>query len=136
MAAGFARFDEPSNEIDRVAYETIGAAIEVHRVLGPGFLESTYEEALCDELSLRKIPFVRQVTTPVYYKNRCVGEVRLDLIVARALVLELKATEGLSPVHWAQLLSYLRATDLRLGLLINFNVSELRRGIKRIVHKR
>lgn len=136
MGARLGELDEPSRAIDRLAYITIGAAIEVHRVLGPGFFESTYEEALCDELALRKIPFARQVATPVYYKSRCIGEVRLDLIVARNLVLELKATDGLSPVHWAQVLSYLRATDLRLGLLINFNVSELRQGIKRIVNKR
>jgi len=85
------------------------------------------------ELATREIPFIRQVTTPVFYKKCCIGEMRLDLIVAQKLVVELKATEGLAQVHWAQVLSYLRATGLPLGLLINFNVTELRQGIKRLI---
>jgi GxxExxY protein len=101
-------------------------------VLGPGFLEVVYEEALCVELSLRKIPFVRQAQVPIWYKAQQIGEGRLDLLVADCLIVELKAVEALAPIHTAQLLSYLRATGQRLGLLINFNVPLLRQGIKRV----
>ena len=111
----------------------IGAAIEVHRVLGPGFLESVYEEALAIELTLRGIPFARQVVASVGYKGRSVGEQRIDLLVADTLVVELKAVESLVPIHLAQVLSYLKATNLRLGLLITFNVGVLQRGIRRVV---
>ena len=120
-------------QLDRLAHATIGAAIEVHRLLGPGLLEGIYEEALCMELASRQIPFSRQVVTPIFYKERCIGEMRLDLVVAQKLVVELKATEGIAQVHWAQVLAYLRATGLPLGLLINFNVSELRQGVKRLI---
>ena len=111
----------------------IGAAIEVHRVLGPGFLESVYEEALCIEFTLRGIPFARQVAVGVEYKGRTVGGERLDLLVANSIVVELKAVENLAPIHLAQVLSYLKATNLRLGLLVTFNVGVLQRGIKRVV---
>ena len=111
----------------------IGGAIEVHRVLGPVFLESVYEEALCVELALRGVPFARQVAVGVEYKGRAVGEARLDLLVADSIVVELKAVESLAPIHLAQILSYLKATKLRLGLLITFNVGVLRRGIKRVL---
>lgn len=112
----------------------IGSAIEVHRLLGPGFLESVYEEALCVELSLRGIPFARQVPVGVPYKGNTVGEARLDLLVDECLVVELKAVETIAPIHVAQVISYLKATRLRLGLLITFNVTWLRRGIKRVIH--
>ena len=125
---------EPSTELDELAYAVIGAAIEVHRLLGPGFLESVYEEALCVELTLRGIRFARQLPIGVQYKGQKVGEARLDLVVDDSLVVELKAVEGIAPIHVAQILSYLKATRLRLGLLISFNVTTLRRGIKRVIH--
>ena len=124
---------EPSAELDTLAHRVIGAAMEVHRVLGPGFLESVYEDALCVELTLRGIPFERQAAVGVEYKGTKIGEARLDLLVARSLVVELKAVETLAPIHLAQTLSYLKATKLSLGLLLTFNVSELRRGIKRVI---
>lgn len=112
----------------------IGAAIEVHRVLGPGFLESIYEEALGVELSLRRVSFRRQVAIQVDYKGRVVGEGRVDLLVADLLLVELKAVEHLAPIHMAQLLSYLKATKIRHGLLVTFNVPALRLGIKRVIN--
>jgi GxxExxY protein len=130
---GGEKMERSRAELDRVSYLTIGAAIEVHRILGPGLLESIYEEALCVELASRKLPFARQVPAKVMYKQHSIGEVRLDLVVCDRVVLELKATDGIAPIHVAQLLSYLKATRLRLGLLINFNVPELRHGIKRLV---
>ncbi len=111
----------------------IGAAIEVHRVLGAGFLESVYEEALCVELQLRGVPFRRQPVVAVNYKGQLVGEGRLDLLVANTLIVELKAVENLAPIHEAQVLSYLKMTGHPLALLINFNVSLLKNGIRRII---
>lgn len=125
---------EPDAELDALASRVIGAAIEVHRVLGPGFLESVYEAALCSELEDRSITYVRQAVVEVSYKGRPVGESRLDLLVERRLVVELKAIDALAPIHIAQVLSYLRATDIHLALLINFNVPRLRDGgIKRVI---
>jgi len=124
---------EPDSETDRFAHEVIGAAIEVHSVLGPGFLESVYEEALCVEMQLRGIPFTRQPLMAVSYKGHTVGEGRMDLLVGGKLVVELKAVESLNALHAAQVLSYLKAMGLRLGLLINFNVLALRNGVKRLV---
>ncbi|MGI8855833.1 MAG: GxxExxY protein [Thermomicrobiales bacterium] len=118
--------------LNRLSHEIIGAAIEVHRSLGPGFLESVYEEALCVELALRKIPFVRQLDIAVAYKGHAVGAGRIDILVDHAVVVELKAVEALVPIHQAQILSYLKSTGYQLGLLINFNVTILRDGIKRI----
>ena len=131
--SAYEKRESSRNALDRITYLTIGAAIEVHRILGPGLLESIYEEALCAELVTRRLQFARQVRASVMYKQRSVGEVRLDLVVCERVVLELKATDGIAPIHVAQLLSYLKATRLRLGLLINFNVPELRYGIKRLV---
>ncbi|MEK6716704.1 MAG: GxxExxY protein [candidate division NC10 bacterium] len=124
---------EPNQRVDRLAREVIGAAIEVHRHLGPGFLESVYEEALVIELTLRGIPFERQRPVPVSYKERNVGEGRVDLLVAQELLVELKAVESLAPIHKAQVISYLKAMGIHLGLLINFNVPVLRAGIQRVV---
>jgi GxxExxY protein len=124
---------EPSVELDRLAHTVIGAALEVHGLLGPGFLESVYEEALCVELAHRGVGFARQVAIGVEYKGHRVGEGRLDLLVGERLVVELKAIEQLAPIHTAQVLSYLKATRLPLGLLITFNVKLLRRGIRRII---
>lgn len=126
-------FQEPDRELDRLAHQVIGAAIEVHKLLGPGYLESVYEEALSVELSLRQIPFSRQHPIAVSYKGHLVGEGRLDLLVNRRLIVELKAVEALDDIHTAQVLSYLKATRCSLGLLINFNVPILKRGIRRII---
>jgi GxxExxY protein len=125
--------NEPRSEVDQLAHQVIGAAIEVHRVLGPGYLESVYEEALAVELELRGIAFARQVGMAVNYKGKMVGEGRLDFLVGRDLVVELKAVEALAPIHHAQVISYLKATGHSLGLLINFNVRVLKDGVKRIV---
>jgi GxxExxY protein len=124
---------EPDRELDRLAHEVIGAAIEVHRILGPGFLESMYEEALCVELKLRGIPFQRQVPVPVSYKGVAIGQSRLDLLVREKLIVEIKTVEALAPIHTAQAISYLKATGHQLAILINFNAAVLKDGIKRIV---
>ncbi len=117
---------------NRLSHDIIGAAIEVHRSLGPGYLESVYEEALCVEFGLRKIPFVRQLDIAISYKGHAVGAGRIDILVDHTIVVELKAVEAFAPIHQAQLLSYLKSTGYQLGLLINFNVPVLRDGIKRI----
>jgi GxxExxY protein len=124
---------EPDKEIDQMAHEVIGAAIEVHRILGPGFLESVYEEALCVELKLRGIPFERQLAVGVQYKGEKVGDGRMDILVNDELIVELKTVDILAPIHVAQTLSYLKATGHSLALLINFNVSVLKDGIKRVI---
>ena len=124
---------EPDQQVDDVARRVIGAAIEVHRHLGPGYLERVYEEALAVELGLRGIPFERQRSFALDYKGHAVGEGRLDLLVDGCLAVELKAVDALAPIHKAQLISYLKATGLHLGLLINFSVPVLKQGIKRVV---
>jgi GxxExxY protein len=128
---------EPDAELDRIAHDVIGAAIEaieVHRILGPGFLERIYEDALCVELGMRAISFQRQAPVPVVYKGVAVGENRLDLLVQGQLVVEIKAIDTFAPIHRAQALSYLKATGYQLALLINFNVKFLKDGIKRVVN--
>ena len=124
---------EPDEDLDRRAADVIDAAVEVHRVLGPGFLESVYDRALCVELGLRNLPFRRQVPVAVGYKGHEVGESCLDLLVADRLVVELKAVDALAPIHWVQVRSYLKATRCELGLLINFNVPLRLRGIRRVI---
>jgi GxxExxY protein len=126
-------FVEPDPELDRLAHIVIDAALEVHRQLGPGFTEAVYEQALALELQLRRIPFERQAPIAVTYKNIAIGHGRLDLLVAERLVVELKATRELVPLHVAQMLSYLKTTNHRLGLLINFNVGSLRHGVRRVI---
>ena len=112
----------------------VGAAIEVHRALGPGLLESAYEECLCHELRLRGLEFERQVELPVSYKGLQLDcGYKMDLIVNQQVVLELKSVERILPVHEAQLLTYLKLSNKRVGLLINFNVSMLTHGIVRRV---
>jgi GxxExxY protein len=101
--------------------------------LGPGFLEGVYEEALCVELELRGIPFMRQAPVAIRYKGRRIGDSRIDLLVAGCLVVELKTVERLAPIHIAQAISVLKALNRPLALLINFNVSALRSGIRRVV---
>ena len=113
----------------------IGAAIEVHRQLGPGLLESTYEECLCYELSQAGVRFQRQVHLPVRYKGLSLDcGYKMDLVVEDAIVVELKSIDSLLPIHSAQLLTYLRSSGKQVGLLINFNVEVLRNGIKRMVN--
>jgi GxxExxY protein len=113
---------------DAWSHAIIGAAIEVHRTLGPGFPEAIYEEAFCMELRLREIPFKRQVDVQVRYKGNVVGSGRLDLLIGDSVIVELKAVEALASVHVAQVLSYLRATGHRLGMLFDFNVRILKDG--------
>lgn len=120
-------------DINAVTSKIIGAAIEVHRVLGPGFLERIYEEALAAEMHLREIAFERQKPVSVNYKGHAVGEGQLDFLVEDCVIVELKAVDGLLPVHTAQIMSYLKITQYRMGLLINFNVDLLKKGIRRIV---
>jgi GxxExxY protein len=122
---------ERANALSR---EVIGAAIEVHRHLGPGLLESAYEVALRRELELREIPHQFQVPLPVEYKGVPLDcAYRLDVVVGGILVVELKSVDKLEPIHTAQLLTYLRLSNLWLGLLINFNVPVLREGVRRVV---
>ncbi len=119
----------------QIGYETIGAAIEVHRHLGPGLLEHVYEACLSSELELRGIPCDRQVKVPVRYKGRDLGSrYRIDLVVANQLIIEIKSVEAILDVHKAQLLSQLRLTGIASGLLINFNVARLHEGIRRAVN--
>jgi len=120
--------------VNEVTQTVIGAGIEVHRALGPGLLESAYEECLCRELDLRKIQFDRQRHLPVNYKRiRLDCGDRLDLLVAGTVVVEIKAVDRLLPIHQAQLLTYLRLGGWKVGLLMNFNVAALKQGIKRVV---
>jgi GxxExxY protein len=126
-------FLDEDPELDRLAFAVIGAAIEVHWHLGPGYLESIYQGALCRELALRRMSFVSQPPVWVDYKGRRVGEGKLDLLVGSKLIVELKAVDELAPIHTAQVISYLKATDLKLGLLINFNVPKLKGSIRRVV---
>ena len=120
---------------DKLSREIIGAAIEVHKHLGPGLLESAYEECLCREMSLRDLPFERQKAVPVEYKGvKLDCGYRLDVVVDKLVVLELRAVNALESIHDAQLITYLKLTGLKLGMLINFNVPVLKNGIKRIVN--
>ena len=112
----------------------IKAAIEVHRALGPGLLESAYEECMAYELALQGISYDRQIPLPIFYKDRRLDcGYRLDLLVAKSVVVEIKAIEAIQPIHEAQLLTYLKLGGWKVGLLINFNVPLLKQGIKRIV---
>ena len=121
-------------DINDLTGKVIGAAIEVHTALGPGLLESAYEKCLCKEFKLRNICYVTQKELPLSYKGEDVDcGYRLDFIVEDRLILELKACDRLQPVHEAQLLTYLKLTNLNVGLLINFNVSVLKDGIKRLM---
>jgi len=130
------RRDVGTLRMNEITEKVIGACIEIHRALGPGLLESAYEECLCHELSLTGLRCDRQRLLPVVYKgvNLDCGY-RLDVVVENQIILELKTVESLPPVHEAQLLTYLKLTGLTLGLLINFNVPVLKQGLKRIVNK-
>jgi len=122
------REDELSNKI-------IGLAIEVHRHLGPGLLESAYEECLCQELTLNGIVYERQKPLPIVYKGvKLDCGYRLDIVVEKLVIIELKAIEQIAPIHQAQLLTYLKLSNLKSGMIINFNVPMLKFGIKRIAN--
>lgn len=123
-----------AEQLNQLSEAIIGACIEVHRTLGPGLLESAYEECLCHELSQRNIPFQRQVPVPVRYKSVLLDcAYKIDVLAASAIVVELKSVERIEPVHEAQLLTYLRLRGCSVGLLINFNVPMLKLGIHRRV---
>jgi GxxExxY protein len=120
--------------IELLANRVIGAAIEVHKHLGPGLLESAYEACLALELDHLSIPFERQKPLPIVYRNRAVDAAyRLDFVVSGQLILELKSVERFEAIHTAQVLTYLRLTSFKLALLINFNVPLLRDGLKRVI---
>jgi len=121
-------------DLDAIAAQIVDAAFRVHRTLGPGLLESIYETCLCIDLEERGLICDRQVVVPVHYRGRDVGPgLRADLVVEKRILVELKAVESLLPVHEVQVLSYLKLMNLRLGLLINFNVVLIKHGIKRII---
>ncbi len=123
-----------NSQINQLTREIIGAAIEVHRHLGPGLLESAYKECLCRELFLRGLSFECERPLPVEYKNIRLGcGYRVDILVAKSVVVEVKSIEVLAPIHDAQLLTYLRLGGWKIGLLINFNVVLLKQGIHRRV---
>jgi GxxExxY protein len=118
---------------DPLTEKIIGCAIAVHRELGPGLLESNYEGALCVEFELAGLRYQRQLVVPVFYKGRQVGENRIDLVVEDAVIVEIKSVERMEAVFEAQLLTYLKITGKRVGLLINFNSRLLKDGVKRLV---
>jgi len=130
-------FEDPKNieRSDQLSYRIIGAAMEVHRHLGPGLLKSAYDECLCHELKLQGIPFERQKPLPVNYKGVQLDcGYKLNTLVDKLVILEVMAVEEIAPIHDAQLLTYLKLSDLWLGLLINFNVEVLKDGIHRMVN--
>ena len=120
--------------INDISGQVIGAAIEVHKTIGPGLLEGIYEDCLCIELAKRRIPFERQKEIKIEYKGvKLDSQYRLDLIVNGLVVVELKTVDELAPIHDAQVLTYLKLTGLKVGLLFNFNVPVLKEGIKRLI---
>ena len=123
--------DEATEDL---AEQVLGAAVEVHRIVGPGLPESVYRKALSHELTLRGIAHVCEALVPIYYKGELVGEGRIDVLVADRIVVELKCVEALTQVHRAQAIAYLQAKKLKLAFLINFNVAILKDGIKRVVN--
>lgn len=122
--------DYPHKEITS---RIISCAIEVHSTLGPGLLESIYEEALVYEFELRSIRYERQKEIELIYKDKKVGKHRVDLLVEDSVIVELKAVESLIPIYEAQLLTYLKALNVKIGLLINFNTTRLKDGLKRMI---
>jgi GxxExxY protein len=125
--------DTEIKELNEITEKVIGCAIEVHRQLGPGLLEQVYEEALYVELQLHGLDYQRQLPVPLVYKDRRIGEYRIDLLVEGAVVVEIKSVERHDPVFEAQVLTYLRITGKRVGLLLNFNSRLLRNGIKTLI---
>jgi len=129
----FEQGDQEVKVLNNLTERVIGAAIEVHRQLGPGLLESVYEACLCSELKSVGAQVQRQVALPITYKGMLIEEgLRLDLLVEGSLIVELKAVEALLPIHSAQVITYLKLSKLPAGLLLNFNVTTLRQGIKRL----
>jgi len=124
---------ELNTSINQLSYNIIGAAIEVHRSLEPGLLENVYEQALYIELQERNIQFEQQKEIGLTYKGRPIGTGRIDILVDDCIVIELKAVERLLPIHTAQVMTYLKIAEKRLGLLINFNTDVLTNGVKRII---
>ncbi|MCK4790078.1 MAG: GxxExxY protein [Desulfobacteraceae bacterium] len=123
-------------DINKLSGKIIGAAIEVHKALGPGLLESAYEKCMCHELTLRGLSFECQKPLPVIYKGEKLDcGYRLDIVVEDTIIIELKSCEAIEPIHRAQLLTYLKLSCLTLGLLLNFNVPVMRDGVVRIVNK-
>ena len=123
-------------DINELSSRIIGAAIEVHKALGPGLLESAYEECLSHEFSFRNFSFERQKSLPLIYKGKKLDcGFRLDMVVENAIILELKSCEKIEPIHKAQLLTYLKLSGLHLGLILNFNTTVMRDGIVRIVNE-
>ncbi len=123
-------------DINKFSNRIIGAAIEVHKTLGPGLLESTYEQCLCHELNLRELSFERQKELPVVYKGiKLDCGYRLDIVVENAIILELKSCEKIEPIHKAQLLTYLKLSGISLGLVLNFNMAIMKDGIVRVVNE-
>lgn len=122
------------SELELLATTLIDSAFKVHRTLGPGLLESVYQTCLCIELDKRGIAFDTRIALPIAYEGvRLEGGLRLDLLVEKSLIVEIKAVEKLMPVHQSQLLTYLKLSDLRLGLLINFYVALFAQGVKRVI---
>lgn len=122
-----------NDEDNAVTERVIGCAIEVHRELGPGLLESVYESALCIELTSARIEFKRQIGIPLYYKGELISEHRPDLVVADRLIVEVKSVEHLNPVHLSQMMTYLRVCGVKVGLLMNFNSAYMKQGIRRVM---
>ncbi len=123
-------------DINQLTGKIIGAAIEVHKSLGPGLLESAYEECLCHELSLRRVSFHRQRPLPLEYKGKKLDcGYRLDILVEDTIIVELKAVEKIEQIHKAQILTYLKLTELQVGLILNFNVPIMKDGVIRIVNE-
>ncbi len=128
--------DGTKMDLNKLSSKIISAAIEVHKELGPGLLESTYEECLYYELQLRDLGIERQKPLPITYKGKLLDAgYRLDMVIEKAIILELKACEKIESVHQAQLLTYLKLSGLKLGLLLNFNAPLMRDGITRLVNK-
>ena len=121
-------------DINELSNKIIGAAIEVHKALGPGLLESAYEECMCHELTLRSLSYERQKPLPIIFKRKKLDcGYRLDIVVEKAVIIELKSCEKIEPIHKAQLLTYLKLSGLNLGLILNFNVPLTKNGITVII---
>lgn len=116
-----------------MTHRIIGCALAVHRELGPGLLEAVYESALCVEMKATGVEFRRQVGVPLYYRGELIAEHRIDLLVANRIVVEVKTVESINPIHIAQVLTYLRVIDARVGLLLNFKTAVLKHGITRVI---
>lgn len=128
------RHTEPSFINDQIAKNIVNAAFQVHQTLGPGLLESIYEECLAGELISLGLKVSRQTPMPVIYKGRIMDVgFRIDLLIEDQIIIEIKSTESLVPIHYAQVLSYLKLSKLKLGFLINFNVSRIKNGIHRVI---